>query len=427
MVKNGAKVLRWGSWLALVIGSWGAAITSAQDLRAPFELETARVLPKGVRNPRFKNIVTGIESRFSGGGIGEPLGQKLNKTVTWADAIAAQPTEAQKAEAQGSIQAAGVDGTVGPGRTTGDVAVAANIKVPVLAWGLTDRWTMAAAFPIYDVNVRATSGFVAADSGRRWLDEIGSTSVDKQNEAAAKMNDAVNQKLARLGYKPVQDQSQTALGDVRLVSKLVLAESGAEDGYLLTLKNDVTLPTGPVPDPANLLATPIGDGQWDIGAALVYDRVFLRDFRWNAFGGYTVQTSGDIARRLPVSGDDSLSADQEVVSQKLGDIVSMGSSLSYQVPRLGITVGAGYQYQRLGATRVEDGKFESQRYRWLEALFPERDLHTGMLMAGFSTVDFYKQKRFALPFQANIAYSAPIAGRQATTNAMWLAELVMFF
>jgi hypothetical protein len=49
------------------------------------------------------------------------------------------------------------------------------------------------------------------------------------------------------------------------------------------------------------------------------------------------------------------------------------------------------------------------------------------MMAGFSTVEFYKQKKFFLPFQANISYSAPIAGRQSTTNPMLAAELVMFF
>ena len=48
-------------------------------------------------------------------------------------------------------------------------------------------------------------------------------------------------------------------------------------------------------------------------------------------------------------------------------------------------------------------------------------------MGGFSTVEWFKQKKFFYPFQANVAYSRALAGRNVTSNDVVAAELVLFF
>lgn len=54
-------------------------------------------------------------------------------------------------------------------------------------------------------------------------------------------------------------------------------------------------------------------------------------------------------------------------------------------------------------------------------------LHSATLGAGFSTVDLYKAKQFALPLQVNLAYSRPLMGRNVIKNELVAFEFVMFF
>lgn len=409
----------------LVLSAFAASSAQALDLRAPFELESTKVLPKKIRNPRFKNVFTSINGRFGGDGTEQPLGQRLNKTVSWNDVINAQPSQAEKDVVQGILADAGLtDLNASPGQTTGAVNTFAQVFAPVLAYGVTDNYTLAVAVPIYTVRVDSDAGFKRDSQGQLFVDTASAQNVEKGNEAAGKLNNAIQEKLKRLGYKPIEDQNLNLLGDIRLVGKYLLAQDSI---HTLTLKHETTLPTGKTPDPDNVLALPIGDGQWDAGLTLISDVKLDRDVRLNAFGGYVAQLPATMTRRLPTAPNDSLSADKEDVIVNLGDVIVGGTSLNYEMPGSPFTIGVGYQFQRMGKAAIKDGAFDSSRYRLLENELPVRILHSGLLMAGFSTVDMYKRKKFVAPIQANLSYSRALAGMNATTNSMLMAELVLFF
>lgn len=396
----------------------------ALDLRAPFELENAKVLPAKIRNPRVKNIFTAITGRYDTDGIEQPLGARLNKVISWNDLVNAQATETDKNKVIGLRDAAGLDPNGSPGATTGMVNAFVRVTAPVLAYGVTEKYTLAVAVPVYDVQLSTATGFVRSNAGQAFIDKAAESDLDKANEAAGKLNNAIGEKLKRLGYRPISDQNYTALSDVRIVGKYVLHQDAQQ---MLTLRHEATAPTGQTPDPDSVLAVPVGDGQWDFGAGVVYDRYVLRDLRWNVYGNYIAQLPGTMTRRLPTSATDALSADKEALRVDLGDLITSGTSLNYEIAGTGITTGVGYHFQHMAKASIQDGSFASYRYRLLENELPSRTLHSAIIMAGISTVDFYKAKKFALPMQANIGYSRPIAGVNATTNAMLMAELVLFF
>jgi hypothetical protein len=298
--------------------------------------------------------------------------------------------------------------------------------------------------PIYFVNIKATTAFVASPEARDFLNEVEKSGPDKANEAVEKMNNAVNDKLARLGYEPIASKSFTAISDVRWVNKFrVLDATTGAFSHTLSLKAETTIPTGQSQSPDDLLSIPVGDGQWDIGAGVAFDEAwairsdmsrddfsglsFNADLRFNVFAGYVAQLPAYADVRIPNSAADPLSADKERVWRDFGDTIQTGASLTLDILGTGFTLGAGYMYQYMPKTTVSNGSFESARYRLLEDQYPERDLHSGILMAGFSTLDYFRAKKFPVPFQANVTYSAPLAGRNATTNSMFQAELVMFF
>lgn len=399
----------------------------AADLKAPFDLETANTLPKGVRNPRFKNVFMSVDGKFDSNGTELPLGYKLNKVVTWQDLKDAQSTNEDKAKIDAVRASAGITGD-SPGATSGQVNTYANVKVPVLGMGITEQWTMAVAVPIMSIDVAATSGFVANSDGQSFVN----TGTDaggpyKGDEARNKLNNAVNEKLKRLGYKEgVVNKTVSGIGDIRLVSKVKMY---TDEDQTFTLRNDLVLPTGKKPDADKAIDIPLGDGQWDIGATGVYDRkLWDRHTVWNSYLGYTFQSSDQLDRRLPTSDTDALSADKELVSRKLGDVINVGTSLSHTFSRVGVVAGAGYGFQYMMKTKYQDGANGNKyRYRLLENEMPEQLLHTGTATAGFSTVEWFKQGRFKVPFQALVSYSHPFSGRNVTTNDVVSADLVLFF
>lgn len=302
------------------------------------------------------------------------------------------------------------------------------MTAPVLAYGVTDRYTLALAVPVYSVQVNADAGFKKSGDGTTFVNKACESDLDKCNESKDKLNNAVNEKLKRLGYQPISNQNFTAMADARVVGKFMVSSIDRPGvNSSLTLRHEITVPTGKTPDPDNALAVAVGDGQWDLGAGLIHDLTFDHDLRWNAFGSYLAQLPANMVRRLPTSPTDSLSADKEMVNVDFGDIVTLGTSLNYEFAGTGFTTGLGYQLQHMTKAAVKDGAFTSDRYRLLENELPARTLHTALLMAGFSTVEFYKQKKFVIPMQANLGYSKAIAGINATTNSMFMAEMVLFF
>lgn len=399
----------------------------AADLKAPFELETSQVLPPGVRNPRIKNLFMSVENRFNGTGAAEPLGQKLNKVITWGDILAAQDTDDDRALVEGFLQKNGISpDRGGPGSSTGVVNTFASVRVPVLAMGITERLTLALAVPVFDVRVDVDTGLVRSGQGERFIKESCEVNPVKCNDAAAKINDPINSKLKRYKYKPLGPMRVSGVGDVKFVGKYLAFRNELNS---LSVKSDLTLPTGREADPDRALDVPLGDGQYDVGAALIWDRKFSEAsrFRLNTYGAYTLQLPDTVTKRLPSSATDSLSPDKEELKRNMGDIVSVGTSLSYDVPGAGLVFGAGYSFQYLSSTSYRDGAFSSNRYRLLEDEFPSQDIHSATLVAGFSTVQWFREKKFVYPFQANLAFSRPLAGRNVTRNDVFAAELVLFF
>lgn len=133
-------------------------------------------------------------------------------------------------------------------------------------------------------------------------------------------------------------------------------------------------------------------------------------------------------RRIPKTAEDSLSRDKETLTRNLGANVSAGTSVNFTVPSAGLITAAGYQVNYLTPTRYSGGQqFGMDRYSYLEGLTPSQTLHSATLMAGFSSVEWYQAKKFVYPFQANLVYSHPLAGRNVSTTDVMSGELVLFF
>ena len=395
------------------------------DLTTPFLLENTQTLPRGVRNPRMIQVFVSGESRFDGLGLKQPIGERLSKNVSWNDVIGSQKTETERHIIQTTLRDAQINIEGGPGRTTGQIYTTADVKIPTLAYGLTDRLTVAVVVPIMSISVSADTSLAKSEDGQRWMNRVCAMSVDDCNIAAKKLNNAVNEKLSRLGYEAIPSlKTVSAIGDAQIIGKYVLAKNNDQT---LALKSTVVLPTGRQPNANAALDLPTGDGRFQLGSMLIYDRALPSHFRWNTFGGALALMPHSIERRIPKSNLDALSDDSERLTRRLGGVFSMGTSLNYSIPAWGLSTGLGYNLQYLTQSSYGGRLFSPERYQYLQELSPSETLHTGIISAGFSTVDWYKNKQFVYPFQAHLTYSRPFAGRNVNASEVLAGELVLFF
>jgi hypothetical protein len=424
------QLLKWNFFLYAVSGMFMTGLIQAKravalDLSAPFLLETAQVLPQNVGNPRFVNLFMSVDSKFNGSGSIEPLGNRLNRVITWSDVIQVQESAVEKGAIRSSLRDIQLSESDSPGATSGQVNTYVNVKAPALAMGITDRFTLAVAIPIYDISVSADTGFVKSENGQAWTEKLCRLSVDECNKAARKLNNSVNEKLTEYRYDPIQSRKISGIGDVQLIGKYLVHQ---DQTNTWAVKSNFVIPTGTPPDVNKALDVPTGDGRFQLGATMIYDRSLPYDFRWNAFGGMTALMPNSMEKRIPLAIDDPISPDKEELTRNLGAVVSSGTSLVHVFPSIGLMAGAGYSFQFLAKSRYSGGKLSDRdRYLFLEDLSPSQVMHTAILTTGFSTVEWYQKKKFVYPLQANLTFSRPFLGRNVASSHLLAGEVVLFF
>jgi len=396
----------------------------AGGLAAPFEVENASVLPPSIRNPRLKNINSWIEGKYNAAGTVEGLGEKLNKSLIWDKVISSLTDNTQKNLLKGTLASKNLSSADSVGNITGAVNAYVNANVPVLAIGVTDRWTLALAVPVYKVELSADTGFIISPNGQNIINEAKSKDAPKAAEMTLKLSHPLSNTLQTMGYKPITSERFTALGDIKLVSKYKLAET---DTDILTFKSDLTFPTGRVSDVDKLVELPTGDGQYDLGFGLIWDHKLLPNLTWNFYAINTIQLADKLKRRIPTEPEGSLSADIENVDRDSGDQYLAGTSVQFGSSTGGIYANLGYIYQSMQATRFKGHRFSQERYDWLENQYPSQMLTSMVGQVGYSSIESYKSKEFPIPLQANLGFGHPLSGRNATAADVYMAELVLFF
>lgn len=414
--------------IVVAISLFFSAIAYCGNLAPPYALESTQVLPEGVRNPRFLSVHRHMNTRFSENGLAEPLGQRLNKVVTWKKVLESYDNNKVK---QTLLRSVLEDNKLesGPGTATGMVNVYGNVSVPVLAMGVSDHLTLGLVVPVYRIDVSVNTAFVRSSEGEKFISSLCESSPSTCNEAADKLNNAITDKLSDLHYEPLRSHTISHIGDMMLMGKYRLLNT---EKNALAAKLSLTLPTGTKSNPNRALDITTGDGRFKIGAALVYDFYFPSNITLNFYGGYTAQLPHGLQKRIPISADDSLVdiTETQDVTRKWGDIISAGSAISCPITKLGLTLTAGYNLQYQSKSRYETQSTERaiiQRTRLLEELELTQVLHSVVTGVGFSTVDWYRSKSFFLPLQVNLVYSHPFAGMNTPSNDVIAGEMVLFF
>ena len=124
-------------------------------------MDSTEVLPKGVRNLAIATFSTDISDSKNGWGSNTSVGDGFNKTVVWGDLVNSQKAGYQRDSLQGYVQSKGYKMTDAVGTSLGVVDIRVTAVVPILAYGVSDKWTVAAVIPVLYSNLNVSTGWIA--------------------------------------------------------------------------------------------------------------------------------------------------------------------------------------------------------------------------------------------------------------------------
>lgn len=410
----------------IVVMSFQVVPLVAGDLQAPFDLPSAKVLPSGVRNFTYKGAFIDGNKKFNNHGENKRLSAPLNEKITFQTLLDSKKEYIDKAGIRQAMIAIHAKESDQLGKTTGELSIAAMANVPVFAYGITKKMTLALAVPIVQSSVAIDVGVIHTNSNKiiSFRDKItqGYGASNKGAEFDRKMRNPTPSKLEEYGYSPLANESKTQLGDIKLVSKYNVFSNRS---HLFTLQGDLTLPTGKEADVNKVVDIAGGDGQTDVGVGLLHDYKLGKYFTISSLASYTVQLPDKTAKRIPEDNDNSLTPDVDMeVDRDLGDhmIASIAGKFNYY----GFNLGSSYSVLYKEKDKYSGSKFDLERYGWLEKNTTQ-NMQAFQLSIGYDTIDLFQRKKFALPLSFCINHTRILRGKNVISDPLTSLDFSMFF
>jgi hypothetical protein len=393
--------------------------------QSAFGFEDTRVMPKGVRRLTFRLLNTNIAEKTSSDGERRSLGRPLEKDLTFKDIVKNESNLTKRSLTKGFLGYAGYSDPDSVGTFDADVKTRLTVFAPIATYGLTDKVTLAAAFPIYNMATSVDAGFNANATGQAFVNALGDGWNNQRIsalEATEKINNAVqrlNDKLDKNGYRQLENWQKTAPGDLQLLAKVRTFDAGFVSNAL-TL--GTVAPTGRIDDPDNLIDKGFGDGQWDIFGGTAFDQPLGETgISFNQYGKYTWQLPGRRTVRLATE-DETIEVEKRSTAFKLGDKIDAGASLQY-APDFGLVSGTGYNFSHKNAD-VYDAPSDAKAKLQKDTLEQAHQLEVEL---GYSAVPAYRRGQVPVPFEAKLNYKHQLASRNMPVTHLLQFDAGVFF
>ncbi len=410
------------SYLFLIPGiSFGMTLTPAIDLNS------ARVMPKRISSVRYRGVFFRGTEHYSNDGKAEPLSKLFDTKLTYNDLVAIDDPTADPAERgalEGLLKAWKIPLEGDVGKVTGDISLGVSTMVPVVVHGITDRFTLALALPIFNYKINVNSSFVASNNLLKFAEKLRS---DKKyyplTELIKGINNPTDEAASRYGYQPLANQEGQAIGDLVSVFKYGF---WTENPHILAVQTEIAWPTGKEKEINKIVSFPSGDGQLDVGLGILYDYFFTEDNSINTSLRYTAELSDISAERIPYRTKRKISPDiDENTSRNLGDHIhfQLGGQFS---PIKGIVAKGAYNYHKKFMDKYSGSKFPQYRYDFLSE-DTESSANTYMLSLSGSNIPWVRVSRNFLPLELNLNYLGFISGKNVVKDPIISLELATYF
>lgn len=410
-------------------GFFGMALAfsaMASNMTAPIMLPSAMVLPKGVRNVNFKGAYTTPDAVFKQDGEKAGLANPMNSDITGRDIMIGKDNNFDKAGVIQKLRAIGVELDDVIAKSKGQINGEVTVSAPIIAWGITDKWTAAVVVPIkrYSLNIdtgvdQTNPEIITALKNQLLADGQGK----EVEELVRKLEDPVRWKARDYNYQEIPGlEEKTQLGDIQIVNKYQVLNTTLNR---VTLSGGLTLPTGKPMVADKLVNIAGGDGQTDISLGVNHDFLIGKYLTLSSGLAYTVQFADTVERRIPEQAKSLIGRETDSnISRNLGDILgaNFASTFNYR----GAAVGVGYSFQYKGVDTYEGNAYDAQRYDWL-AKDSQQRMHALLAKIGYDTITLYQEGKFIAPIGISLTHTRILAGKNVVQNPLTTLDISMFF
>lgn len=389
-----------------------------------FAFENAKVLPRGIRNINLKSVYTQTSMKRDSSGAKVALALPLLKPLKFNDILKGEKG-IKKTQLAAFLASQNFSNDMALGEFKADLNAKIHVVAPVVAYGITDKLTLALAAPVYSASTDVEMGFVPNARSDEFVGKLAAAKINNVKnaiEAAQKLTAAVkrlNDKLEDNGYDRLGAWSKTSLGDITLATKYAFI-SGSK--LRLASSFGFVAPTGRTDDPDILTDLPTGDGQWDIFAGIYADQQLSSEIFLNQNLKYTNQLPGRKPMRLKTA-DEPIEVAKEDLKFKLGDKVD--AELSVQMEQVsGLVAGIGAAYFR---------KFADRYYADASAVKKELKSETdqtaiyGKVRLGYSSLPAFKRGKSAVPMNIILEYRKQYSSKNIAMTDFTQIDFNVYF
>jgi hypothetical protein len=397
--------------------------------------ETARVLPKGIFRARVVTVQTSsMNDMVNDNGELEPLGQRLNRTVTVDDVIASDPRVQQLVNTLNTLEA-GLGYNLMAANLSNPVEMSYTTVMPALEYGLTNRLSFGIRLPIVRREVDVQFRSDAVNNALYAAGQVGGLSSQLTSALGEFGNQTfdsgmfMRQIFTSRGYDTPESFSRTEIGDLEFGGKYNFYKS---DLAHLTTQLGFRAPTGSAPSLTNIYDKGSGNGAWATAVSFFEEIDPIPQVRFAAAQKVTYHFQDTRERAVPLYEQDGLPSlrpqDGQVQDVTRYQGVKFENELSSTVffAKRAVSVWGAYQYMAKGRDEYTGPNSD---YLYYEGLSDNSDLtsHAVEVGAGYSTIGAYRRKEFAVPGEIQLLYNTVVAGRNVPLLEYTRIDIMAYF
>lgn len=414
-----------------------SALTAFQAVTPAFALETAKVLPKGVRRVWLVGVYSNaVDRRYGDDGRLESVVDGFNKTLTMRDFQRSAPNLKTLVNYLNVTESGLGTELSALSNIYNDYSIRKQILIPSFQYGLTDRLTLGIRTEVTKRTVRNKINSESVSNANAVLARLGDKEAIPANLAAG-LETLRQENLtpafisSRMydykGYVSPRDFEATDLGDTEVGAKYLVY---SDDIFDSAIQSRLIVPTGKERPINNPYDPGSGFGAWGATFELYQEASVTRWLTLNAtvIGRHYFPDTKN--RAVPLDEDDNLPSlrpeDGQVqsVRRRMGDELRTELATIFNIPGDLFKVWGAYQFWNKDADR-----FAGSGSLYYPGLSRDTGYKMHMWETGirFSTISLFRQGKFQAPLEVDLLYNSTFAGRDIREASYGRLDLKLYF
>lgn len=394
------------------------------SLVSKYQFLNAASLPKNVWLFGVSHSQSKASGNFNGSGSRVSNTNYFSRDLNYSHILDEVNDPLERDLAEAAFSAYDRDANELAGRVVNDITVNQKSNTYILGRGLSEKSGLFLVFPIVTLQTRFKSRFVANDSLNSLARELQKDGqLSRANEILQKSESALRQRLDENGYNNSYPTELTTLANIYVNYRY---QALKKDSIKVASDSFVVIPAGKNFSENDFLPIRVNEEQYSFKQALTaeWNPHVLTSLLGSVY--YHKRFAFNKAQRIPVNSVSPLSQDIDPSTKiQYGD--TWGTSAQVNLissESLGFYVGQSLEYKL--QDQYKGSRFSSKRYDYLEQ-DTDQQLGIGYLGVNINTIPAFLAKKFPIPVDLNLQYSATNLGKNAFQNKMVSLNMMVFY